>query len=85
MITEGRTMADIKNEIEKASGIETIIDHLLKTPGIKVNREKFLTGKFAKITDEKQLIEILETGPYAAGIKNLTLITLQKQPFKKEH
>ncbi|WP_040759555.1 hypothetical protein [Sporosarcina newyorkensis] len=76
-------MADIKNEIEKASGIETIIDHLLKTPGIKVNREKFLTGKFAKITDEKQLIEILETGPYAAGIKKSNIDNIAKATVQK--
>lgn len=76
-------MTEIKNEIEKAGGIETIIDHLLKTPGIKVNREKFLINKFAKIADEKQLTEILETGPHAAGIKKSEIDNIAKAIIQK--
>lgn len=76
-------MTEIKNEIEKAGGIETIIGHLLKTPGIKVNREKFLTNKFAKIVNEEQLIEILEAGPHAAGIKKSKIDNIAKATIQK--
>jgi len=76
-------MAVIKNEIEKATGIEAIIDHLLKTPGIRVNRELFLTNKFANIVDEEQLIKVLDIGPHAAGIKKTNIDNIAKATVQK--
>ena len=77
------------NEVSKTIGsdsgqmVEGIINTLLKTPGIKVNRDKFLLSKFEKLVDEDTLNNILAYGPYAAGVKKSMIDNIAKATIKK--
>lgn len=47
--------------------LENIVTNVVKIPGVKVNREKFLAEEFSNNSDIIQ--EILENGPIQAGIE----------------
>lgn len=49
-------------------GVDDIIIHAFRTPGIRVNRTAFLKNEFSKSHDSKQVEEIIKFNPLHAGI-----------------
>ena len=60
-----------KQEITSEVTLEAIITNVIKIPGVKVDRSKFLAETFVKETDN--IHDILEKGPILAGIEEKTL------------
>ncbi|MFI8575338.1 bacteriochlorophyll 4-vinyl reductase [Rossellomorea aquimaris] len=58
--------------------LELLIDKSLSLPGVKVSREEFLTNVFSKRKDETMLAEIMEKGPYGAGVSKKEIDNIAK-------
>ncbi|MYL37360.1 bacteriochlorophyll 4-vinyl reductase [Halobacillus litoralis] len=56
-------------EIINKGNFENILGAALQIPGVKVSRDEFLTNIFAERKNPNQLVNILENGPYDAGIE----------------
>jgi hypothetical protein len=63
--------------------LELIIEKSLSLPGVKVSREDFLTKVFSKRKDAAELMEILEKGPYGAGITRKEIDNIAKSIIQK--
>ncbi|GAA0615618.1 EcsC family protein [Virgibacillus siamensis] len=68
---------------DKNVNIEKVVDQALKIPGVKVDRDDFLEQKFSKLVTSSQLEEILEFGPYNAGINKSTIDNVAKSVIHK--
>ena len=58
-------------EVAKELTLESIISNVIKAPGVKVDRKKFLADILDKETDDIQ--SVIELGPVGAGIDEKTL------------
>ena len=64
--------------------IEDIILKAMKVPGIRINREKFLTREFGKSCDSETLKLIIQRNPLSAGIPADAINTLADDTIKYE-
>ncbi len=65
----GNNIVEVKeknNEVTTEVALENIITNVIKIPGVKVDRDKFLAEYLVNETDNIQLV--LEEGPIVAGI-----------------
>lgn len=63
--------------------LELIIEKSLSLPGVKVSREDFLTKLFSKRKNAAELMEIVEKGPYGAGITRKEIDNIAKSIIYK--
>ncbi|XXM70729.1 bacteriochlorophyll 4-vinyl reductase [Lysinibacillus sphaericus] len=63
--------------------LELIIEKSLSLPGVKVSREDFLMNVFSKRKNETQLKEIIEKGPYGAGVTRKEIDNIAKSIIHK--
>ena len=54
------------SEMTKEVALESIITHVIKVPGVKVDRDEFLSNIFKKEVDDIQVV--IDKGPVDAGI-----------------
>lgn len=62
---------DYGKSIVKDTAFETVVENAVKIPGVKVNRNEFLTKVFAE--EDVDVISILQDGPVAAGCNEAML------------
>lgn len=70
---------------ENTNSLETIVVNALKVPGVKVNRQEFLTQILASKVSSSELLSALDKGPVDAGISVTLLNKLAKSHIEKEH
>ncbi|PFG07713.1 bacteriochlorophyll 4-vinyl reductase [Bacillus sp. es.034] len=63
--------------------LEWILDKSLSLPGVKVSREDFLTNLFSKRKSASELMDIMERGPYGAGVQRKEIDNLAKSIIQK--
>ncbi|MDR6726935.1 hypothetical protein J2W91_005460 [Paenibacillus amylolyticus] len=68
---------------EKTNSLETIVVNALKVPGVKVNRQEFLTQILASKVSSNELLSALDKGPVDAGISVALLNKLAKSHIEK--
>ncbi|SCY87953.1 Short C-terminal domain-containing protein [Paenibacillus polysaccharolyticus] len=68
---------------EKANSLEMIVVNALKVPGVKVNRQEFLTQILASKVSSSELLNALDKGPVDAGISVNLLNKLAKSHIEK--
>ena len=66
-------------EVAKDLTLEGIISNVIKAPGVKVDRKKFLADILVKETDDIQ--SVIELGPVGAGIDE-KLFLGDRQPHR---
>ena len=65
-------------------GVDDIIIHAFRTPGIRVNRTAFLRNEFSKSHDSKQVEEIIKYNPLHAGILQEEVDKIAEEVIKYE-
>lgn len=70
---------------ENTNSLEAIVVNSLKVPGVKVNRQEFLTHILASKVSSGELLAALDKGPVDAGISVNLLNKLAKSHIEKEH
>lgn len=70
-------------EKDPSKTFNIVFDQALKIPGVKVNRNGFLTEAFSDRVSQSTLMEILEKGPYEAGIKKSEIDNIAKSIIQK--
>ena len=70
-------MEEKEDDLAKQMLLEEIITKAIQVPGVKVNRKQFLAEQFAPKVDN--LEEILDKGPFEAGIKREDINLLAKK------
>ncbi|MEK4272713.1 SHOCT domain-containing protein [Paenibacillus sp. FSL R7-0026] len=68
---------------ENTNSLETIVVNALKVPGVKVNRQEFLTQILASKVSSSELLSALDKGPVDAGISVTLLNKLAKSHIEK--
>ncbi|WP_458125858.1 SHOCT domain-containing protein [Paenibacillus sp. Z3-2] len=68
---------------ENTSSLEAIVVNSLKVPGVKVNRQEFLTHILASKVSSGELLAALDKGPVDAGISVNLLNKLAKSHIEK--
>lgn len=68
-----------KNEIS----LNNLFNQALKIPGVKVDRKDFLIEKFQKRNSDFEMKNILNKGPYQAGIKKSEIDNIAKSIIQK--
>jgi hypothetical protein len=63
--------------------LELILEKSLSMPGVKVSREDFLTKVFSKRKDATELREIVEKGPFGAGVTRKEIDNIAKSLIHK--
>ncbi|WP_061808769.1 hypothetical protein [Rossellomorea vietnamensis] len=63
--------------------LELILEKSLSLPGVKVSREEFLTKVFSKRKGASELREIMEKGPYGAGVTRKEIDNIAKSVIHK--
>lgn len=63
--------------------MEIAVEQAFRIPGVKVDRENFLTNKFSKLVTATQLDEIIKEGPYIAGVKKDVIDNIAKSTIQK--
>ncbi|WP_102336358.1 EcsC family protein [Salimicrobium jeotgali] len=56
-------------ELKQQGNVENILEAAMQIPGVKVSRDELLTNIFAERKSSEQLAEIIEKGPYHAGVQ----------------
>ncbi|WP_322924075.1 SHOCT domain-containing protein [Paenibacillus campi] len=68
---------------ENTSALETIVINTLKVPGVKVDRDSFLTAILSGKVSHEDVLHALEKGPIEAGISIDLLDKLAKSHIEK--
>lgn len=65
-------------------GVDDIIIHAFRTPGIRIDRTNFLRNEFSKNHDNKQVEDIIKNNPLHAGISQEEVDKIAEEVIKYE-
>ena len=82
--TKTKAMEKIDVNGDGVINIEDVIILALRTPGIKVNRAKFLRKEFSKKFDEEKIDKAIENNPAKAGVELNQIDKIADQVIKYE-
>ena len=69
------------DDAKKQLALENVITTAIQIPGVKVNRNKFLTELFA--TEDVAIQEVLDCGPISAGISQKRIAAIAHKHILK--
>lgn len=77
-------MADIVKAVKNELTFENVLTMAMKTPGVKINRVKFLKKELIKYCSEKEVEDAINTNPAKAGISKDIINKVSKQVINYE-
>ena len=77
-------MADIVKTVKNEMTFEKILATAMHTPGVKINREKFLRKKLIRYCSEDIIAEAIKNNPAKAGISKELVNKISKQVINYE-
>lgn len=77
-------MADIIQTVKEELTFENVLMAAVRTPGVKINREKFLRKELIKYCQESVIDEAIKSNPAKAGIPKEVINKVSKQVINYE-
>ena len=77
-------MADIVKTVKNEMTFEKILATAMHTPGVKINREKFLRKELIRYCSEDIIAEAIKNNPAKAGISKELVNKISKQVINYE-
>lgn len=77
-------MADIVKTVKNEMTFEKILAAAMHTPGVKINREKFLRKELIRYCSEDIIAEAIKNNPAKAGISKELVNKISKQVINYE-
>lgn len=77
-------MADIVKTVKNEMTFEKILAAAMHTPGVKINREKFLRKELIRYCSEDIITEAIKNNPAKAGISKELVNKISKQVINYE-
>lgn len=77
-------MANIFETVKNELTFENVLMMAMHTPGVKINRAKFLRKEFIKYHSEEVVNEAIKSNPAKAGISKATVNKISKQVINYE-
>ena len=77
-------MTDLVEKVKGELTFENVLMMVLKTPGVKINRTKFLRKELIKYCSEDEVAEAIKGNPAKAGISKDIINKVSLQVIKFE-